>query len=141
MLEIKKYGKLTPIKILYSKKSKKYWLCKCDCGNTTVSEEYNLKSGNTKSCGCLRYEISKFNNQKHGLYKHRLYRIWANMKERCENPNATEFKNYGGKGVKVCNEWLDFMTFYEWALKNGYKDNLTIDRIEIPLVCHDLRYK
>lgn len=67
--------------------------------------------------------------QKHGKRNTRLYTIWDNMKRRCANENATEYKNYGGKGINVCDIWLnDFLAFYNWSIENGYQDNLTIDR-------------
>jgi len=69
--------------------------------------------------------------QKHGLSGTRLYKIFHSMKQRCYNPNATKFANYGGKNIVVCDEWLfDFQAFYGWAMKNGYEDDLTIDRID-----------
>ena len=68
---------------------------------------------------------------KHGITGHRLYTIWANMKQRCNNPKAHEYAAYGGRGIKVCDEWLhDVKAFYDWAMANGYADNLTIDRID-----------
>lgn len=103
------------------------WLCKClECGNTKVIRSGALLSGNTKACGCLRgYNI------KHGMKNTRPYRIWKAMKTRCFNPNTKDWKNYGGRGITICNEWLnDFQAFYDWAMENGYSDNLTIDRID-----------
>jgi hypothetical protein len=90
--------------------------------------------GNTRSCGCLQKEIARkkgAESLKHGLINSRLYRIWAHMKERCHNPMCADYKNYGGRGIMVCNEWEEFTPFYKWAMANGYKDNLTLERIEI----------
>lgn len=126
-----KFGKLIVIKLSYSKKLKDnrhyihYYLCKCDCGNEIEVCLSNLRTGNTKSCGCLQKE--KPNHKKHGLTEHRLYRIYCSMKARCLDKNN---KSYGARGIVVCDEWKnDFMNFYNWSLKNGYDDTLTIDRI------------
>ena len=103
------------------------WNCRCECGALIVALGYNLKSGHTKSCGCLASELIT----KHGLSGSRLQRVWANMKRRCCDQNDDSYKDYGGRGISVCDEWLsDFKTFSEWAFKNGYADNLDIDRID-----------
>lgn len=102
------------------------WKCECDCGEIKLIRASSLKSGNSQSCGC---SIGK-NLYKHGLYKHRLMRIWVAMKQRCYNPNTKAFKTYGARGIQVCDEWKSgFKLFYEWAVNNGYSDNLEIDRI------------
>lgn len=132
MLEKEKYNRLTPIKIAYKKDRASYWLCQCDCGNTTIVREASIKNGHTKSCGCIRVERMKLENPKynHGLRYHRLNSIWRGMKTRCYNQKSLEYSNYGGRGIKVCDEWKnDFKAFYDWAMNNGYKDDLTIDRI------------
>lgn len=102
------------------------WRCICSCGNITDVAGYNLKNGNTKSCGCLQ--------RKHGESNRnitRLYRIWRNMKTRCYNPNQSNYKYYYAKGIKVYKKWKnDYLTFKKWALANGYKNDLTIDRID-----------
>ncbi len=111
------------------KNTHKYWLCRCDCGNQTVVRGSNLKSNRTKSCGCLKNQV------KHGKIKTRLYRIFGAMKTRCYNQNATAYVNYGARGIKVCEAWLDkvngFQNFAEWSLANGYSDDLSIDRINV----------
>lgn len=108
------------------------WNCKCDCGKTFVVRAYNLKSGNTKSCGCLQKEIARASHEKHNKTGTRLYYIWEHMKQRCTNPNDPAYNYYGGRGIKVCNEWTnDFQPFHDWAISNGYADNLTIDRIDV----------
>ena len=131
----KKFGKLTVIKLLYSKKLKDnkhyshYYLCKCDCGKEVEICLSNLLTGNTKSCGCLKKEYP--NHKTHGLIEHRLYKIYNGMKVRCYNKNAINYKDYGGRGITVCQEWLnDFINFYNWAMANGYTDDLSIDRID-----------
>lgn len=125
----RKFGKLTAIKIDYkSKDYKTFWLCKCDCGNYTSVYVSKLTTGKTKTCGCSR--TTDPHNYKHGLRHTRLYRIWANMKTRCYNKMDPHYSRWGGRGVKICNEWInDFKAFYDWAIKNGYQDNLSIDRI------------
>ena len=103
------------------------WICKCDCGNTCEVLSSPLKSGRTKSCGCLIHESS---NSTHNLSGTRLYRIWQAMKNRCFNSKCPYYKHYGGRGIAVCEEWKNnFEMFYEWAMANGYKEDLTIDRI------------
>jgi hypothetical protein len=107
------------------KHGKTMWVCKCDCGNEIVAAGQNLLRGRTKSCGCLYEERA---HRKSGT---RLYSIWQSMKCRCYNKNHFEFYNYGGKGISICDEWLnDFQSFYSWAIENGYADDLTIDRID-----------
>ena len=122
-----KFGRLTVIK--YVGKSK--WLCKCECGNEKIVSTTHLKN-DTKSCGCLRAENTKKRNTKHGFRYSRLYIIWKDIKRRCYNKNSKSYYLYGERGIIVCQEWLDdFMNFYDWAMPNGYKDNLTIDRIDV----------
>lgn len=111
------------------------WLCKCICGKEFITNGTAIRIGHTKSCGCLRKEKTSGKNcilYKHGLYRTRLYKTWHNMIQRCSNKNNIHFKNYGGRGIKVCDDWKnDFLSFYNWAINNGYKDNLTIDRIDV----------
>ena len=107
---------------------RKLWICICDCGNKKIARSHDLTSGRVKSCGCLKHEAYY---KTHGLSKTRLFRIWGNMKSRCTNPNVACYKHYGGRGISVCDEWLnDFESFYKWAISNGYADNLTLDRID-----------
>jgi len=123
------YGKLTVIDFSQRKHGRAYWNCICTCGNKKIVQGYDLTSGHTKSCGCLRKIDGKEPRYRHGKVHTRLYRIWGNMKSRCDNPNSKYYKDYGGRGISYCKEWADFVLFEEWALTNGYKDNLTIDRI------------
>lgn len=104
------------------------WLCKCDCGNTVVVTANNLRNGHVRSCGCLSKDEP--NHLKHGKNNSRIHHIWVGMRQRCNNPNNPSYKNYGGRGIKVCEEWERFETFYRWAIDNGYNENLTIDRID-----------
>lgn len=111
------------------------WLCQCDCGNTTRVATNSLRNG-TKSCGCILTKINKQRNKekcnfyKHGKTNTRLFTIWHSMKQRCTLPTSEHYKDYGGRGIKVCDEWKDFESFYEWAMANDYKENLTLDRID-----------
>lgn len=108
------------------------WICKCDCGNTTQPiMGSDLRSGKVQSCKCLRNELLSKNVKKHGMAKTRLHRIWQNMKNRCSNPNVPCYSEYGGRGITVCDEWVhDFQAFHNWAMANGYADDLSIDRVD-----------
>lgn len=119
-----RFGKLVAIKRhdANTKHGSYKWICSCDCGQEIIVTSGNLRSGHTKSCGCRR--------RPHGYFGTRIYNIWSKMKARCSNPNVDSYKNYGGMGISVCEEWQDFVCFKDWALLNGYKDNLQIDRIE-----------
>lgn len=126
-----KFGRLTVIKLHGTKNKTSYWLCKCDCGNEKIVRASNLKNKHVRSCGCLQQESRLTHSRTHGLSKTRIYKIYLGMKKRCYNKNYIQFHLYGGRGIKVCDEWLDgFINFYKWSLTNGYNDNLTIDRID-----------
>lgn len=121
-----KFGQLLVISELpgRDKNGQIIYHCRCDCGKFHNVTGKLLRQGKVKSCGCLH---STLNN----LSKHRLYSIIHGIKTRCYNKNHHEFYNYGGRGIKICDEWLDdFMNFYNWAMENGYQDDLTIDRID-----------
>lgn len=119
----KKFGNLYVIERASNKGKKVAWRCKCSCGKETITTTYYLLSGQTKSCGCLRV--------KHNGVGTRLYGIWRGIRNRCENLNSHVWGYYGGKGIKICDEWRDsFVAFRKWALANGYNGNLQIDRIE-----------
>lgn len=132
-----KFGRLTVLQYEYFKLYKNrtkhyYWRCRCECGNEKIINGISLKKGVTKSCGCLQKEQTSNKNKTHGLTDSRLFIIWANIKARCYNKNNPSYKNYGNRGIKMYQEWLnDFMNFYNWAITNGYKENLTIDRIDV----------
>ena len=105
-------------------KNKTVWKCKCDCNTDCFYTYHALISGNNSSCGCLVEE------NRHYCSDTRLYETWCNMKARCTNPKNTAYHNYGGKGISICKDWeFSFVNFKEWAMNNGYTDELTIDRI------------
>lgn len=125
-----KFGRLT---VMYDTNNRKggkvIWHCKCDCGNEIEVVGKHLRLGLTQSCGCLR--IDKPNHTTHGMSKTPIYRKWSMMKTRCNNPKRDHYQWYGGKGIKICKEWHKFENFYSWAMENGYRDDLTIERIDI----------
>jgi hypothetical protein len=109
---------------------KPQWDCLCDCGNHTVVSAANLVTSKTRSCGCLRGE-AHYRKYTSPLMKTRIYRILRGMIQRCEDENAINYRYYGGKGIKVCDEWRNnAQAFYDWAMANGYTDRKTIDRID-----------
>lgn len=132
LIENQKIGRLTLIKKIPACRGAN-WQCLCNCGNLIIVKEYQLKNGIIKSCGCLKEEYSKIGNFIHGFNKTRIQEIHHAMKERCYNKNHMYYNNYGGRGITICDEWLGkdgLKNFGEWALKNGYNDNLSIDRID-----------
>jgi len=110
------------------------WKCECDCGETTTARSRNLINGKTKSCGCIlkgSYNRTGHGNESHGLSKHKLFKKWSGMKTRCYNKKDKFYNIYGGRGINVCDEWIDnFKSFYDWSMENGYVDGLSIDRID-----------
>ena len=106
------------------------WSCVCDCGVLFVARGSDLRNGHTTSCGCFRKERTVEANTRHGMSDKRLCHIWYGMKDRCFKTWANDYHDYGGRGIIVCDEWLDFQCFAEWALKNGYADDLTIERVD-----------
>lgn len=149
----KRYGRLVVIGLYGTKRHHAQWLCQCDCGLTTLSYAYQLNNGSKQSCGCLRNEKASEHipeakrGQDNPTYKHggrsggieRLYITWWNMLKRCETASANRYKNYGGRGIRVCDEWHDYETFRTWAYDNGYYEQpkelprgkkLSIDRID-----------
>lgn len=125
-----RFGKLTAIRIAsieHAKPTK--WLCVCECGSETTTTIQKLRNGNTKSCGCLRADVGKTINRRHGMARSRPYRIWRGMIGRTSNPAVASYPNYGGRGISVCQEWRDsFEAFWGWAKQSGYTDDLSIER-------------
>lgn len=133
-----RFGRLTVISECFYKNKNAYCECKCSCGNKKTVKLHNLLNGKTKSCGCFNKELSKRrmlqNNISsiHNLSRTRIYGIWQAIKQRCYNPNNDRYKDYGARNIKIIEEWKNnFISFYNWAMANGYKDNLTIDRINV----------
>jgi len=111
------------------------WIFKCECGNLTRTRKDQVTNGKIKSCGCFMRETSRnlcISRSTHGMYGTRIYKEWDSMKYRCNPKNIRNRKNYYDRGIRVCAEWQhDFMNFYSWAMANGYRDDLTLDRINV----------
>lgn len=134
-----RFGRLIVIERCGSHNGSALWRCKCDCGNEKTINGAQLRNGSTRSCGCLQHDIASANMTTHGATigrnRSRLYGVWAGMLTRTRNSNATNYDYYGGRGIKVCDEWLDFKNFRIWAESNGYDYNAkygkcTLDRID-----------
>lgn len=126
----KKFGMLTVLDFYDVQHGMSRWKCRCDCGNETIAYGNHMLSGNTVSCGCYGKEKRKEVCTKHNDCYSRLYRTWADMKNRCNNEKSGSYKWYGGKGITYAAEWESFEGFKAWALSVGYNDSLTIDRID-----------
>ena len=122
-----KFGTLTVVARdpINSKSGNAKWICRCDCGNTASVVGSKLRSGHSKTCGCIR-----FTEKAQGHSGERIYRIWTCMQNRCNKENNDNYKWYGGRGIKICTSWDNFLNFREWALQSGYNDDLSIDRID-----------
>lgn len=134
----KRYGRWTVIRKIPVSHGATYWECRCDCGKVRCIQASALKNGKSKSCGCLAVEQLAIRNSKlkhgltHGRSTTRLYNIWCGIKQRCNYRNHVKFGYYGGRGIKICEQWRNnFLAFESWALSNGYSSDLTIDRIDI----------
>lgn len=127
-----KFGRLTVISKAGKTSNGNFkWLCRCDCGAIKEFASGALRSGTTISCGCWIREMTSKRSYTHGETKLRLHHIWAGMKARCNYEKAINYKDYGGRGIKVCEEWTNsYIAFRDWALSNGYNDSLSIDRIK-----------
>jgi len=129
-----KFGLLTVIGLAETETRKTYWVCKCDCGNMKTVRSDSLLCGAIKSCGCIKRkqdEVNLTKNHRHKMSGTRIYSEWQGMKGRCYNKGSARYADWGGRGIKVCEQWRNsFESFYTWAMANGYQDNLTIDRID-----------
>lgn len=119
------------------RKPKIHWVCMCECGNTSIVAGNTLRNGTSISCGCVQREWVQQNKNRltHGGCKDRLYRVWIGMRQRCNLSTHNRYKNYGGRGIRVCSDWEDYESFRRWALNNGYdpqatRGKTTIDRID-----------
>ena len=119
----KKFGSLTVLYFVDTKNAKARWMCRCDCGVEKIITSADLVKGDTKTCG------GGIHRRIHGMKETRIYRIWKAMKGRCKYPSTDYYKRYGGRGITYCEEWDVFLNFYEWSKSSGYKDGLTLDRI------------
>lgn len=135
----KRFGRLTALTPAYSnKQGNVMWNCLCDCGKECIVNSQNLKSGHTKSCGCWNSDLTTSRNKQNAIYrdkshsmKNRLYRIFIGMHTRCYNSSDHTYKRYGARGITICDTWKNnFENFKVWALENGYKEELSIDRID-----------
>ena len=138
----KQFGRLTVVREADRAKDRHIrWLCKCECGNEVTVSSNGLMSGKTKSCGCYQRDRTSESHRTHGArgnHKNtdRLYNIWNSMRKRCYTKTCKDYKDYGGRGITICDEWNDFAKFKEWALQNGYSytaefGKCTIDRIDV----------
>ena len=126
-IDLMKSGKLTYLGELKKINGKYYVKVLCECGTEKYVNKYNYTAGITKSCGCLRHDAQLHRKT---IKNKRIYQIHRNMIARCDNPNNHAYKDYGGRGITVSEDWYDYSIFEDWALNNGYDDNLTIDRID-----------
>jgi|LakMenEpi03Aug12_release.lakeMendotaPanAssembly.Ray.scaffolds.fasta_scaffold383566_2 hypothetical protein len=121
-----KYNRLTIMSDPYRKNNRTYVQAQCDCTNVIEAQLYKIQSNHTQGCGCEKQKL-----RTHNLSKHPLYRIWEAMKYRCNNSNASNYLNYGGRGIRVCENWsTNFVNFYDWAMQNNWNKDLEIDRIQ-----------
>lgn len=125
-----RFGRLVVKSRLPNKNKSPRLLCLCDCGNEVAVRPDQLKSGKTKSCGCYNKERVIETHTTHKGSHDRLYKKWSSMKNRCNNPRYKQYGDYGGRGIKVCQEWYDYGVFREWCLSHGYTIGLQLDRID-----------
>ena len=127
----KRFGRLTVIERMpNNKRHQAVWKCLCDCGKEVIVASGHLRSGHSQSCGCLAHERAADYHRTHDMKGTKLFRVYHTMKGRCCNPTDHKYPSYGGRGIKICSEWLSNpKSFFEWALANGYKEGLSIDRI------------
>ena len=129
----KKFGRLKALNLCNyrNKYGRAMWHCICDCGKEIDVSSNSLLKGNTKSCGCYKLDLISNRNKTHAESKTKLYQIWVSMRKRCVNKNDKAYQNYGARGIRVCDEWKNsFENFRNWCLENGYKQGLSIDRID-----------
>lgn len=129
----KTFGRLTVVsKHPERKRAYIQWICECECGNEVVVISNKLRSGHTRSCGCLQKEVVRKMALKHGesRTKNPLYTVWNGMRARCGDTNHKSYDRYGGRGIRVCKEWDDYQLFEIWAMSNGYERGMELDRLD-----------
>ena len=128
-----RYGKLVVLRRHHTDGKKWYWECQCDCGNTKIIEgsklTANQRNGRISNCGCITKQQIGKKNTKHGKTNHPLYWIWRSMKARCLNPKHRAYKNYGGRGITVCDRWLEFQNFWN-DVSTSYCCGMDLDRVD-----------
>ena len=130
----KKFDRLLVIgfisgKDLGYKKNQMHVICRCDCGEVCFPRAYGVLTGDTKSCGCYQKDVARATFTRHGMNSSRVYKIWHGMTTRA-NGKGQYYERYGKRGIGICDEWRNFIAFHQWAIKNGYDDTLSIDRID-----------
>ena len=125
----KVYGRWTVLKMVRNKRGKVAWLCRCNCGKEGVVIGAYLRNGSSKSCGCLSVDMARVNFTRHGFNRHPIHRSWESMKQRCYNPNNSRFYVYGGRGIKVCDRWLESFENFLEDMFPSWRPGLSIDRI------------
>ena len=127
------FGRLEVLRLHERLQKEAYWFCKCACGTEKIVSGGSLRNG-AKSCGCVRIEASRRSavmlSKTHGKSRSPLYRVWQSMKDRCLNQNCHAYSIYGGRGITICADWLDYLEFEKWAESNGYEKGLSLDRID-----------
>jgi len=126
----RQFGKLTPLKPVKMTFRRIGWLCRCTCGNTVVVAGTLLRSGHSKSCGCLQRETARRCNTKHGMYQSREYQVWAGMLQRCYNPKEPSYSNYGARGISVCPQWRDSFERFFKDMGRRPSPKHSLDRID-----------
>lgn len=131
-----RFGRLVVTSRAENRGKQTFWNCACDCGKTVVVQGSALRGNLTLSCGCYHKDELTNRNITHGGTGTRLFRVWCSMKDRCNNPHNEHYAEYGGRGIKICDEWKDYSSFRDWAMTNGYnpkaqKGICTIDRIDV----------
>jgi hypothetical protein len=124
-----KFGRLTLV-AKHRIKGKTKWECVCECGNTTLTEGNDIVRGKTSSCGCLRREVTGDMFRTHGLHGHdHTYYIWKSMRQRINNTNNKDYRHYGGRGIKICEEWSSYINFLKdmGPCPEGY----SIERVDV----------
>lgn len=123
----RRFGRLTVLRQAENHKDRVRWLCLCDCGKEHISYGTLMRSGHSKSCGCLDVDLKRERATSHGLSKHPLHAIWKGILTRCDNPNREQWSDYGGRGITICDEWRDFVRFYE-DMHADWRPGLSIER-------------